>query len=273
MGYGGMPMKVISYKERYVAFIDILGFKNLIDRSITVPPEVTLDSIVEALKFKSPVGRDKIVLGRIGDISNSDHKMSTFSDNVFISTNTTENGLIHILHHVEQISFKLLKLGFLCRGGITKGLCYHHDNIVFGPAVIEAYKIEKEEAKYPRTLLSEKVLYDGKNTISPVKEVFFNLIREDHDSKYFIHYLRIIRLFSDSMEREQPRDYLNMLETIKAKIEKELLNVKKIESKDCPNKNLKVSEVEKIEWIKDYFESATDRSHLDLLNTEYPLEI
>ena len=266
-------MNQIAYRERYVAFLDILGFKNLIDRSVAVPPEIALDTIVEALKFTPPAGQDKIVLGRIGDIAKSNHQMSSFSDNIFISTDTSENALMHIVHHVEQISFKLLKLGLFCRGGITKGLCYHRDNIVFGPGVIEAHNIEKEEAKYPRTVLSNEVVDDGKNAISPVREVFSRFLRKDNDSKYYIHYLRIIRLFSDSMERDQPLDHLNMIQKIRTKIETELLIARKVEKKDCPEKTSKVSEVEKLEWIKDYFEFATDRSHLDLLDARHPSRI
>jgi hypothetical protein len=36
-----------SYSDRFVAFIDILGFKDLIDRSTTQNSEVTVDSIRE----------------------------------------------------------------------------------------------------------------------------------------------------------------------------------------------------------------------------------
>lgn len=44
---------------------------------------------------------------------------------------------------------ELLQLGFLTRGGITIGPVHHRDNIIFGPALIEAVALEKE-AHYPR---------------------------------------------------------------------------------------------------------------------------
>ncbi len=258
LAHSNKLMNDLAYIDRYVAFVDILGFKDLIDSSVANPPKKSLQEIIEALKFTPPAGQEKIILGRIGDISNSNHQMSSFSDNIFISTDPTEKGLMHIVHHVEQISFKLLKLGFLCRGGITKGLCYHHNNIVFGPAVIEAHKIEKEVSKYPRVVLSEKVLDDGRKALPPVDKIFSRFVRQDDDSKYFIHYLRQIRLISDSMNKGQPRDYINMLEAIRAKIEEDLLLATKNEKKEASENNLKVSKVEKIKWIKKYFQFATE---------------
>lgn len=262
-------MKDPAYRNRYVAFVDILGFEGLIDLSIASPQKISLQEIIEALKFTPPAGQDKIVLGRIGDISNSNHQMSSFSDNIFISTDPTNNGLIHIIHHVQQVSFKLFKLGFYCRGGLTKGLCYHHNDIVFGPAVIEAHKIEKEESKYPRVVLSKKVLDDGKKALPPVDGIFDRLIRSDDDSKYFVHYLWQIRLISDSMKRDLPREHINMLEQMRVKIKENLLVAMKNEKKKSSENPSKVSPVEKIEWIKKYFEFATDRSHLNLLDTTF----
>ncbi|MBC8146525.1 MAG: hypothetical protein H8E98_00900 [Bacteroidetes bacterium] len=263
-------MENTKYDERYVAFVDILGFTDLVGKSADSNSTISLADIVTALKFTPPAGQDKIVLGRIGDISKSNHQMSSFSDNIFISTDSTENGLMHIINHLEQISFKLLKLGFLCRGGLTKGLCYHHENIVFGPAVIEAHDIEKKVSKYPRVVLSDTVIQDGQNANAPINEIFNTFVRKDFDSKYFVHYLRIIRLFSDSMEKDQQQDYIEMLRNIENKIEENLNHAKNEEKdkdqKDCPI----VTPVQKNEWIKEYFRFAKDRSHLELLNTPFP---
>jgi len=177
---------------------------------------------------------------------------------------------MHIIHHVEQISFKLLKLGFLCRGGLTKGLCYHHDNIVFGPAVIEAHDIEKNESQYPRVVLSNKVVNDGQKALPPINQIFNRFVKEDTDSKFFVHYLRIIRLLSDSMEQEQPQDYIKMVKNIEDKIEENLIRAMRDETSDLQENRSKISSVQKIEWIKEYFKFATDRSHLDLLNATFP---
>lgn len=51
----------------------------------------------------------------------------------------------------------MLDLGFLTRGAITVGELYHIDNMIFGPALIEAVSLKKE-AVYPRLICSPKLL-------------------------------------------------------------------------------------------------------------------
>ncbi len=75
------------------------------------------------------------------------------------------------------------------------------------------------------------------------------------------------------MEKDQPQDYIEMLQVIEDKIE-ENLNHAKDEEKDNEQKNRHiVTPVQKVQWIKKYFRFATDRSHLDLLNTPFPSKL
>jgi len=78
-----------------------------------------------------------------------------FSDNYVLSM-PAEFG-IRILLSAAALRIKLLQLGFLTRGGVTVGQMYHIDNVVFGPALIEAVALEKE-AHYPRLLCSDGLL-------------------------------------------------------------------------------------------------------------------
>lgn len=45
----------------------------------------------------------------------------------------------------------------LCRGGVVVGSAYHHHRVVFGPAVIHAYELEQDVAKYPRIVVTDAV--------------------------------------------------------------------------------------------------------------------
>jgi len=82
-----------------------------------------------------PVKAEQIVLGRIGDIARSGHRLTAFSDSIIITTDETEQGLMHILQHVGKIGYRLACLGVLYRGGIVNGLVYHDEQQIFGPAV------------------------------------------------------------------------------------------------------------------------------------------
>jgi hypothetical protein len=78
-----------------------------------------------------------------------------FSDNYVLSM--PAEFAIRILLSAAALRIKLLQLGFLTRGGVTVGQMYHIDNVVFGPALIEAVALEKE-AHYPRLLCSDGLL-------------------------------------------------------------------------------------------------------------------
>jgi hypothetical protein len=79
-----------------------------------------------------------------------------FSDHYVLSM-PVEFGC-QILSAASTLSINLLQLGFLTRGGVTIGKVHHHDNIIFGPALIEAVRLEEKEAQYPRLLCSDNLL-------------------------------------------------------------------------------------------------------------------
>ena len=58
---------------------------------------------------------------------------------------------MHLLRHVAKIGFRLIRLKppILCRGGITLGPVYHGGQVIFGPALDEAYVLEKERPGFP----------------------------------------------------------------------------------------------------------------------------
>jgi hypothetical protein len=74
-----------------------------------------------------------------------------------MSSNATTSGLIYLLSAVRQLALNLLGNGLLMRGAVAKGKLYHVGSVMFGPAFLNAYRIEHEIAKYPRIILSEEV--------------------------------------------------------------------------------------------------------------------
>ncbi len=51
----------------------------------------------------------------------------------------------------------LLDLGVLVGGGVSFGPLYHDASVVFGPALVEAYHLESDCAKFPRVIGSDAV--------------------------------------------------------------------------------------------------------------------
>jgi len=58
-----------------------------------------------------------------------------------------------------------MDLGVFVRRGISIGPLYHDTNVVFGPALVEAYKLESRIAKFPRILVSDQVYTASQNGI------------------------------------------------------------------------------------------------------------
>lgn len=231
-----------SYETRFTAFIDILGFSDMICRSASDVVEVSLDSIIEALKIPDPAGEGQIIIGTAGDISASNHKLTQFSDSIVISTDRTDAGLLHLINHCERIGFQLLKLGFLCRGGVSEGLLFHENNIVLGPALIEAYHLESRIAQYPRIILSKDVekyalsMTAGQGTV-------INRMLNKCDDFYMVHVLRLL-----SFVLGIPGDigsWEKLYWDIKFKLINEIDRLK-----DVPDKK------EKVVWFKKYFDEA-----------------
>ena len=120
------------YEERIIAFVDILGFKNIINKNsaeeiknmLLIPKTYFLDQTTE--KY-------------------TDIQISMFSDSIIISfLYTKEHAVYNLLLDLVNILIKFVYVGVICRGSIVKGLVYHNREFLFGPAFVEAYELEKK---------------------------------------------------------------------------------------------------------------------------------
>jgi hypothetical protein len=163
-----------AYELRYVAFIDVLGFAALVQRSITDP--TLLKNLVGALRtissyqpfWRSPDLDDQIresLKNQVGEhwanVYNQlakGHWGIAFSDTIVSSHSPTAEGLWNLFSSLWLMVRRLLDLGILVRGGVALGPVYYADTIIFGPSLIEAYRLESQTAVYPRIILSDRVL-------------------------------------------------------------------------------------------------------------------
>lgn len=137
----------MSYKENYVAFIDILGFSNLVAESVS--DQSTFNKIVEIFEnLDSSIRKINKGLGSLLPIN-----AVYFSDSIIMSTNCDSMHLHRLLLNIETTALDFLKSGILIRGAIAHGKNYHTDTAAFGPAIIKAYRAEQALAKYPRIIL------------------------------------------------------------------------------------------------------------------------
>jgi len=160
------------YRDKYVAFVDLLGFKQLVidaDRS----PERRLH-VLEILDLLRATACENPSIGM---------RLTQFSDCVILSADRTGRGLAQILASVEWLALNLLQHDVLVRGGLAVGGAHHDAIFVYGVAVNEAHGFE-QCADHPRVIVSDAV--ESEVRASGLADA----LAEDTDGRVFVHYLR-----------------------------------------------------------------------------------
>lgn len=195
-------------------FIDILGFSNEVhnkwDNEETDNPVERLQTFTRNI--------NKSLSANIRHLKNETDKNSynfgcrftTFSDSV-VYAYCFEKGVEEIdiligaysVAKVAQIIWeKAIDVGFTVRGGIEYGQIFWSNQIIAGPSLIEAYKIEKDLAFSSRVCLGEKLVHQidkvlndklpkcenifSERMTSFLKNEMRNLICDDWDAKKVI---------------------------------------------------------------------------------------
>lgn len=220
-------MNKYVYENRYTAYIDILGFKELVRRENFEYIKEILDVLEsERRKNYEKKGMSKSKLGV---------EISLFSDSLIMSYPETSNitkddYLFYLIDDINMLQCDLAFKNVFLRGGIAKGELYHKKNICFGKAMLEAYQLE-QSAIYPRIVLTEEVLkgainnqlkkdrkYSDFNTFETEANDYCKILKKDIDGLWYTDFMNQLENF-DEIE-----SYYVMLETIKKKCNNILSN-------------------------------------------------
>lgn len=175
----------MEYEDRIVAYIDILGFKNLVDSS----KSLETDSIQKILERMNKTKKD-----------NYDYKfhesyktqVTTFSDNIVISYPADNiDNLLYVLWDVLYLQIYMVGKDTLLRGGITIGKIIHNSEMVYGPAMNDAYRLESEIAIYPRIIIDDNKIIELIDEFydSDKCKVIEKMLNFDIDGCFYIDYL------------------------------------------------------------------------------------
>ena len=173
-----------DYEDRYCAYIDILGFRELIGRlDQGETPLLSLRDLLE--KVHNPPPTNALA------IPQTDFRVQSISDAVALSAATNPAGLGAIIHSVNRLAVDLLLQGFFIRGALVKGKLYHDEKIVFGRALVRAYELEDTVVRFPRVMVTREVIEDLRSVREDDADV---LLRRADDGPMFIHVLRAIEM-------------------------------------------------------------------------------
>ena len=172
------------YQDRFILFIDILGFRNIISKTQTD------SSIAESLyKVLNSLRSEEIGLESFGSINTevieadgrnitevqkflamansmfrSQYSLSIthFSDSLVISCDANHEDTCFIIFDlIARLNYRLWnEHQLLMRGGVTVGKLVHEENgPLFGPAMVRAYDIESKLSKFPRVLIDNTIAH------------------------------------------------------------------------------------------------------------------
>jgi hypothetical protein len=121
-----------DYPIRYVAFVDILGFRSLITQLDRDP------SLLKSVRQLLTTAHDP-PSGLENFFKDADFKSSTISDAVALSSKVTPSRLQYLFNTIEHLARDLLALGYFIRGAIVKDRLFHDEKMVLGAGLVRAF--------------------------------------------------------------------------------------------------------------------------------------
>jgi hypothetical protein len=223
------------YQDRVLAYIDILGFSD----TIKCTNEDKTKNISELLQCLQAPG-----------IQINNKVVNHFSDSIVISyPMETEAGVIYILVDILFKCVAILRRGFPLRGAIVCGKIYHTDSQIFGPALVDAYNMEKKLAIYPRIILDDNIReiaerYPSKDFSQEYQTKIRNAkIVKDFDGLYFLDYFDLVK--SDIIDKESLPEHFELLKDV----------LRNLESK----KEADISVKSKYLWLKEKTDKVLEK--------------
>lgn len=183
----------MNYTERIVCFLDILGFADHIKGTINGDGSDNVDRISETV---AALGLAREIFDINNQAEFSPKRVTQFSDSIVISFPVEkESGLFHALSQILWLQLNFANRGILCRGGIASGRLMHDAEILFGPAMIDAYKLESKAANYPRVILDQTIIDQGIAAHArhhhPMEEheSIMGILSKDSDGMFYVDYI------------------------------------------------------------------------------------
>ncbi len=194
-----------------VAFIDVLGYSDLIKRAKkdSKSQELLLKLHAALKKAQRYVNPETDSISEKSLTNKNCSAFRSFTDNIVIGHPIKDDGEFELGRVFSELSYFQLVLtieGFFVRGAISIGDLYMDDIVVFGSGLTEAYEAEHELSRDPRIILSltakksvdQHIQYYSEHAHAPQNR---NLLR-DSDGQYFVNYLDTLLEEGDVYEEE-----------------------------------------------------------------------
>ncbi|MGM0789881.1 MAG: hypothetical protein ACQEUD_07290 [Bacillota bacterium] len=193
-----------KYEKKILVFFDVLGFKDMVLRKYKDKPEQIKEILNTMHVLSSPSYTSELII-----FSDSVINILEIKPNYSEHEQTFADYLNVIFNDIATIQVNMFGLyGVLIRGSIVIGDIYYEgeNNLLFGPALVDAYELESKYCIYPRFLI-------GKSIVDKISEAEWLGVTEDVDGHYYID------VFKWLVKLEPEKQHLL---TLKSKIEEEI---------------------------------------------------
>ena len=179
-----------EYKEYYIAFIDVLGFKQMIKEK-TCQEVVNVYKSIKSMRTLQEVIKEGGEEKSVPVIPHDEIGIKVMSDSVciYIRAELPES-LFQLMFICMDFQSRMLELNppILLRGAITKGELYSNGDILFGPGFVKSYLMEENNASVPRIIIAKETI-DEYNEKFPKRKVPSNMYNRDYDAFCYVEYV------------------------------------------------------------------------------------
>ncbi len=247
------------YRHSIIVFLDLLGFKHVVEQT----PEV-IGPLLYELKNQADM-----FLNDQAEMFYKDIQVSIFSDSIFMtiptSKITTINEISYVFGVVKSLQQSILieeNPRWLSRGYITKGTCYHKDDIIYGEGYIKA--LQKEHSHHdPKVIVDASIANEYVDKLdAEIKKHNSRLVVERQDKGTILQALNELEdmrghirsidggpYFIDYLNRLDKRPRVQMMKNEAMKTLLEIIEFSKKKTKDF---STEVGVSEKYIWLTRY---------------------
>jgi hypothetical protein len=196
-----------EYSKTLLVYLDIMGFKELIDQS-------RVDTIIETISILKQQAASGLWLSSPWVMGAPKAQMRNFSDLIVRARpiTTDDNVLMWVNTELMTLSDIQLQLylthGIMVRGGMCWGDLFIQDDVIFGPALVKGHRLEEDLAVYPRIAIDPSIM-----DLQPTEKfknfyLFKDYIARGDDGVYFVNYLHHLHnTFENPYDTATKREY------------------------------------------------------------------
>jgi hypothetical protein len=200
------------FADKFIAFVDVLGFKNLVTES-EQGTGMPLPELLELLQ-KLGSGKERGRFDQYGPTccpmaprieKNLDFRVTQISDCAIVSSEVSPAGVINLVSHCWGAVIELMARGLMCRGYINRGRIFHTDTQIIGTGYQDAYSAESRVSAFKREadergtpyveVDAEVTDYVEQQPDACVKEMFGRMVKRDGATVVLFPFQRLQHAF------------------------------------------------------------------------------